>query len=107
MEKPLPSHLPRCSIPFPRRELAISQNSDTSWLELAVGLAPPGSWAGRGVLESHGWASHPGWARTPSPWLRPKPALFTESVSLVPLPHPPLPLESWGLGEDRRGQWEP
>lgn len=62
---------------------------NTSWLELAVGWAPPGQpGRGRGVLESRGWASHPGWARTPRPWPRPKPALFTESVSSVPPPPP-------------------
>lgn len=64
---------------------------------------PWGSRAGRGVLESRVKASHPGWARTPRPWLRPKSALFTECQ----LCSPPPPTTSPGVLGDGRGQAGP
>ena len=95
-EKPLP--------PFgthsPRGNWTLPQTEDTSWLELAVGRAPPGQ---------------PGRAECPGePRMGLTPSLGQDTQSLAeaqtgsvyricrlcfPLPHPPLPLESWGLGE--------
>lgn len=107
-EKPPHPWPPQSGAHSPGGNWPLSKTQDTSWLELAVGRAPPGQ---------PGRAGCPG---EPSMGLTPKLSQDTPSLAkaqtgsvyrmsaLFPLPHPPLPLESWGAGErGRRGLREP
>lgn len=101
--------LPTVQDTFPKWESANFPKLKThpGWSCLWVGHLR-GSRAGRGGLQSRGWASHPARARTPSPWRRPKPALFTESVSSIsPSPSHHFPFSPGGWEPGRRGLKEP
>lgn len=82
----------------------LPQTQDTSWLELPVGRAPPGQ-PGRA-----GWPAEPRMGLTPSKGQDTQSLAEAQTGSVYricqlyfPLPLPPLPLESWGLGARQAG----
>lgn len=99
-EKPLPT----VQDTFPKWEFANFPKLHTSWLELPVGRAPPGQ---RGRA---GWPAEPRMGLTPSKGQDTQSLAEAQTGSVYricqlyfPLPLPPLPLESWGLGARQAG----